>query len=211
MPIGDGCETHVESIFQHCYRTKAELLYVQALRIKLTLVSYSFGRNSHFACRNGKKQECVLAGVDKVRPDRTENMITSEPLRPISTVPPLLWIVVVSAVVVGVVAAYLTVAAGLPEFVDLKSYQPKTVSEFYGEDGSVLSLYYNERRFLVTLDTVPKQVQNAFVAAEDTRFFSHSGVDPWGIVRALIKDLQTGNFAQGGMYHYCSRWLEAFS
>ena len=112
--------------------------------------------------------------------------------------PRLLWMFVVSAMVVGVVAAYLTIASGLPVFVDLKSYQPKTVSEFYAEDGSVLSLYYNERRFLVTLDTVPKQVQNAFVAAEDTRFFNHSGVDPVGIVRALIKDLQTGNFAQGG-------------
>lgn len=133
-----------------------------------------------------------------MRTGSTDKTITSEPLRPVSAVPPLLWIVVVSAVVVGVIAAYLAIAAGLPESVDLKSYRPKTVSEFYAEDGSVLTLYYNERRFLVALDSVPKQVQNAFVAAEDTRFFSHSGVDPWGIVRALFKDLRTGNFAQGG-------------
>jgi len=92
----------------------------------------------------------------------------------------------------------LTIAEGLPDLVDLKAYQPKTVTEFYAEDGSILGLYYRERRFLVKLDTVPKQVQNAFVAAEDTRFFNHSGVDPWGMVRALIKNVQTGNFAQGG-------------
>ena len=75
-----------------------------------------------------------------------------------------------SAMVVGVVAAYLTIASGLPVFVDLKSYQPKTVSEFYADDESVLGLFHNERRFPVALDTVPKHVQHAFVAGEDVRF-----------------------------------------
>jgi penicillin-binding protein 1A len=104
----------------------------------------------------------------------------------------------VAALVAGALAAYFTLVSGLPGSVDLKSYQPKTVSLFYADDGSVLGSFYNERRFPVTLDTVPKHVQDAFIAAEDARFFSHTGIDPVGMLRALLKDLETGNFAQGG-------------
>ncbi len=129
---------------------------------------------------------------------RTDHTITSEPLKPISTMPTMLFVIILSAVGVAVVAVYLGVSAGLLEAVDLKSYQPKIVSVFYAEDGSVLSLFYKERRFPVALDSVPKPVQRAFVAAEDARFFKHSGIDPWGIVRALFQDLRKRNFAQGG-------------
>ncbi|MFZ5864692.1 MAG: penicillin-binding protein 1A [Thermodesulfobacteriota bacterium] len=129
---------------------------------------------------------------------KSHKRITSDPLVPISGSPPLLAAAVLGVLLVGFAIAYFSSASGLPESVDRKSYQPKTASVFYAGDGSVLGMFYNERRFPVTLDAVPKHVQDAFVAVEDARFFSHSGIDPVGIMRALIKNLQMGNFVQGG-------------
>jgi penicillin-binding protein 1B len=51
---------------------------------------------------------------------------------------------------------------------------------------------------LVSIGTLPPYVGNAFIAAEDVRFRHHIGVDPVGMVRALVTDLRAGGIAQGG-------------
>ncbi len=96
------------------------------------------------------------------------------------------------------IGGYLSFSEGLPKIPDLRRYRPKTVSTFYAEDGTVIGIFYHEKRFPIDLGSLPPHVVNAFLAAEDARFFSHSGVDPIGIVRALIKNVTTGTFAQGG-------------
>ena len=95
----------------------------------------------------------------------------------------------------GIYAAF---SADLPKIPDLKSYRPKTVSTFYAEDGTVIGLFYKEKRFPVPLESIPPHVINAFLAAEDSRFFSHAGVDGLGVIRALIKNIKAGTFVQGG-------------
>ncbi len=86
----------------------------------------------------------------------------------------------------------------LPTIPDLKAYRPKTVSTFFAEDGTVIGLFYKEKRFPIPLDSIPPHVLNAFLAAEDARFFSHTGVDIFGVIRAFIRNVKAGNFAQGG-------------
>jgi penicillin-binding protein 1A len=93
---------------------------------------------------------------------------------------------------------YLHYAADLPTMPDLRAYRPKTVSTFHAEDGTVIGIFYKEKRFPVALDTLPPHVIQAFLAAEDARFFSHTGVDLFGVLRALAKNLKAGTFAQGG-------------
>lgn len=93
---------------------------------------------------------------------------------------------------------YLSFSADLPKIPDLKAYRPKTVSTFYAEDGTVIGLFYREKRFPVPLDSIPPHVVNAFLAAEDARFFSHPGVDWLGVIRALVRNIRAGTFAQGG-------------
>lgn len=93
---------------------------------------------------------------------------------------------------------FLAFSADLPTIPDLKAYRPKTVSTFYAEDGTVIGLFYREKRFPVALDSLPPHVVNAFIAAEDARFFSHTGIDVFGVVRAFLRNLKAGNFAQGG-------------
>ena len=50
----------------------------------------------------------------------------------------------------------------------------------------------------VSVETLPAHVPQAFIAVEDRRFYNHSGVDPWGIMRALVKNLVAGGVVEGG-------------
>ncbi|MDQ6947467.1 MAG: penicillin-binding protein [Actinomycetota bacterium] len=69
----------------------------------------------------------------------------------------------------------------------------------YDGTGSQLALFHgDENRFPVRLDQVPKVTQDAVVAAEDRKFFEHSGVDPLGIVRATWADIRHKGALQGG-------------
>ncbi|MGC8602703.1 MAG: penicillin-binding protein 1A [Desulfomonilaceae bacterium] len=92
---------------------------------------------------------------------------------------------------------YLVFSDDLPKIPDLRAYRPKTVSTFYAEDGSVIGLFYKEKRFPIPLNSIPPHVINAFLAAEDARFFSHPGIDVIGISRAVFRNLKSGNFSQG--------------
>jgi penicillin-binding protein 1A len=81
---------------------------------------------------------------------------------------------------------------------ELASYQPRTVSTFYADDGTVIGVFYNQKRFVVDLEQIPQHVINAFLAAEDSRFYEHPGVDWQGIARALVQNLRAGKIIQGG-------------
>ncbi len=59
-----------------------------------------------------------------------------------------------------------------------------------------------KRRIPVTLDQIPPEMINAFIATEDSRFYEHHGVDPVGIFRAASVALFSGHASQGGKYHY---------
>ena len=78
---------------------------------------------------------------------------------------------------------------GLPDHKQLADYQPATVSRLYASDGRLLAEYAREKRVFVPVAAMPKRVLEAFVAAEDQRFFSHPGVDFVGVARAVIANL----------------------
>ncbi|MFC1836098.1 penicillin-binding protein 1A [Thermodesulfobacteriota bacterium] len=98
----------------------------------------------------------------------------------------------------GGLGTYFHFAADLPKIPDLRAYRPKTVSAFYAEDGTVVGIFYREKRFPVPVGSIPPHVINAFLAAEDARFFSHPGVDWTGVLRALVKNIKARKFAHGG-------------
>jgi penicillin-binding protein 1A len=75
---------------------------------------------------------------------------------------------------------------GLPDHSQLANYQPATVSRLYAADGRLLAEYAREKRVFVPVAAMPKRVVEAFVAAEDQRFFTHPGIDFIGIVRAIV-------------------------
>jgi penicillin-binding protein 1A len=78
---------------------------------------------------------------------------------------------------------------GLPDHKQLADYQPATVSRLYAADGRLLAEYAREKRVFVPAAAMPRRLLEAFVAAEDQRFFTHPGVDFVGVARAVIANL----------------------
>ncbi|WP_025324013.1 penicillin-binding protein 1A [Deferrisoma camini] len=90
------------------------------------------------------------------------------------------------------------VLADLPDATALRRYRPALTTTVWSRDGVLLAELYQERRKPVQVDTLPSHVIRAFLAAEDSGFFSHEGVDPAGILRAAWTNLRAGRVVQGG-------------
>lgn len=89
----------------------------------------------------------------------------------------------------------------LPNIEVLRNYEPPIVTRVYASNGQLIGQYAEEQRIFVPVDRIPDQVIHAFVAAEDQRFFEHSGVDYIGLVRAMwtnITNIGTDRRLVGG-------------
>ena len=99
---------------------------------------------------------------------------------------------------VGVaVAAYVHFSEDLPEPPSVSGYRPPTISRFYADDGRLLGEFTVERREVVSLEQLPAHLVQAFLAAEDKRFFEHRGVDVRATVRAVVANYFAGSTVQG--------------
>ncbi|HEX9079379.1 MAG TPA: transglycosylase domain-containing protein, partial [Desulfuromonadaceae bacterium] len=109
--------------------------------------------------------------------------------------PPLgaiLWKSAAAAAAIGALAFagyffYLT--ATLPKVDRLADYKPPIVTQVFGDDGSLVGEFYLERRTVVPVAKIPKKLIQAFVAAEDSNFYQHRGIDYLGVLRAAFKNL----------------------
>ncbi len=99
---------------------------------------------------------------------------------------------------IAVFALYLQIDHSLPSVEALRNYHPPLVTSVYSADGELIGEFFVERRYLVPLSELPPHLVKAFIAAEDTRFYEHGGVDPIGILRAMMKNIQAGEIVQGG-------------
>jgi penicillin-binding protein 1A len=101
--------------------------------------------------------------------------------------------------VIGVTSWVLDVAADAPSLASCKPIDKGGNSALYAADGSKLGVIASdEARTPVSIERIPKRVQLATVAIEDQRFYEHGGVDPEGILRAALKDLEAGKVVEGG-------------
>lgn len=64
-------------------------------------------------------------------------------------------------------------------------------------DGSYIASFYEQNRVDVPLKDIPKVMQDAIIAVEDSRFYEHQGVDAQGVLRALVANLEGGEVSQG--------------
>ena len=96
------------------------------------------------------------------------------------------------------IGAYLYVSAKLPKVETLDDYRPPVITRILGDDGSLIAELYRERRVVVPVSRMPRQLIEAFVAAEDANFFNHRGLDLGSIARAALKNLRAGGIVQGG-------------
>jgi penicillin-binding protein 1A len=94
--------------------------------------------------------------------------------------------------------AYMLVSAALPKVDTLADYRPPIVTTIYGDNGKTISEFAQERRILVPIGKIPRQLVQAFVSAEDSKFFQHQGIDLLSITRAALKNILAGGIRQGG-------------
>ncbi len=86
----------------------------------------------------------------------------------------------------------------LPDIYSLKDYRPSITTRIYSDNNQLIEEFFIEDRRFVPINRVPKYVAYAFVAAEDSRFFQHEGIDFYGMLRATFKNLTHGAIVQGG-------------
>jgi len=101
-------------------------------------------------------------------------------------------------VLAALLAAYLYVASTLPKVDTLADYRPPVVTRILSDNGSTIAEIYEERRIVVPVARMPRRLIEAFVAAEDSNFFQHRGIDLVSILRAAMKNLMAGGVVQGG-------------
>jgi len=98
----------------------------------------------------------------------------------------------------ALVGGYLYISQDLPRISSLRDYRPAIISTVFDEHHRKIAEFFRERRVVVGLPEVPPLLVKAFVAAEDSRFYQHQGVDPFSILRAALKNLEAGTIKQGG-------------
>ena len=91
--------------------------------------------------------------------------------------------------VAAVLVTYLHYSQSLPEYKQLADYRPPMVTRIHAGDGRMLAEFAVEKRVFVPIEAFPKRVIQAFIAAEDKKFYEHPGVDFVGILRALITNI----------------------
>jgi penicillin-binding protein 1A len=102
--------------------------------------------------------------------------------------------------VAGVAGVLWHYSRELPDYSALQNYEPAVMTRVHAADGSLLAEYAHERRLYIPIQAVPKLVTSAFIAAEDKNFYEHDGIDPQGIMRAVVFYVQnygTGRRPQG--------------
>jgi len=88
-----------------------------------------------------------------------------------------------------IISVLWTYSNDLPDYKFLKNYKPSVSSKVYSGNGELVSDFSQEKRIFVPFNSIPKNVINAFLSAEDKNFFSHPGVDAKGVVRAVINNI----------------------
>jgi penicillin-binding protein 1A len=101
---------------------------------------------------------------------------------------------------VGVAAlwAFAILPRSLPPVSALETFQPIQGTKIYDDNDELLTEFHVERRIFMPLTRIPKSLKDAILATEDRRFYSHWGIDPVGIARAIYQNYRRGRIVEGG-------------
>src|SRR5712692_9805557 len=113
---------------------------------------------------------------------------------------PLVALLAVGVLATGVSAFWVLaiLPRSLPSVTQLESIEPSVGSRIYDETDELITEFHVERRIFVPLGQMPQALKQAVIATEDARFYSHFGVDPMGIARAVYQNFRRGRIVEGG-------------
>ncbi|MFC5579266.1 penicillin-binding protein 1A [Lysobacter niabensis] len=92
-------------------------------------------------------------------------------------------VALLGAIALGIL--YFLIAPKLPDVETLRTVELQEPMYVYSRDGKLMALFGETRRYPVNIEDVPQRLKQAFLAAEDARFYKHHGVDYKGIARAM--------------------------
>ena len=84
----------------------------------------------------------------------------------------------------------LRVTKDLPSVKALSEYRPPIMTRVHAGDGKLIAEYAEQHRVFVPIESIPEEIQHAFVAAEDQRFYKHDGFDEKGFLRAMVANVK---------------------
>jgi penicillin-binding protein 1A len=93
--------------------------------------------------------------------------------------------------------SYVYLVPALPSIESMRNVELQVPLRVFTRGGQLIAQIGEQRRIPVTYDQIPDLVKHAFLAAEDERFFEHHGIDYFGVVRAIMVDLISGEKTQG--------------
>jgi penicillin-binding protein 1A len=105
---------------------------------------------------------------------------------------------VVAALVAGAVGGVAIAAViHMPQVDSLATYTPRMVTQLYDKNGHVFTTFARERRVMLKENEMPRVMEQALVASEDSNFFQHGGIDALGIARAVLVDVRAHRVKEG--------------
>jgi len=110
----------------------------------------------------------------------------------------VLTLLVTTALGVTVLWAFAILPRSLPPVSALETFQPVQGSKIYDDNDELITELHVERRIFVPLAQIPQSLRDAIIATEDRRFYSHWGIDPIGIARAVVQNYRRGRVVEGG-------------
>jgi len=111
-----------------------------------------------------------------------------------------IWILILATVsgVAMIAGIYWYLSEDLPKITSLSDYRPSIITTVYSDDNQKIAEFFKERRVVIPLSKMPDMLIQAFIAAEDARFYKHKGIDFFSIIRAFFKNIEAGTIVQGG-------------
>ncbi|MDE2180729.1 MAG: PBP1A family penicillin-binding protein [candidate division NC10 bacterium] len=112
----------------------------------------------------------------------------------------VIWsLLLLTAVSLGVVGGlFVTYLRDLPTLDALEEYQPSLVTTLYSDHDEPFAAFFEQKRFWVPLDKIPRHLINGVIAVEDAQFYQHRGINFRGIARALLVNLRALRPVEGG-------------
>src|SRR5213592_1423689 len=107
-------------------------------------------------------------------------------------------LILASAAGIAALWAFTILPRSLPSVKTLETFQPLQGTKVYDDNDELLTELHVERRIFVPLAHIPQPLRDAIIATEDRRFYSHFGVDPIGVARAIYQNYRRGRIVEGG-------------
>ncbi len=100
--------------------------------------------------------------------------------------------------IIGSLALYVWITKDLPDIKSISDYKPSLTTVIYSRNNKVIGYFFKEKRFFCLLSNMSKYIPISFLAAEDSEFYHHKGIDLLSILRAAVKNIEAGSIVQGG-------------